>query len=465
MSETQKNNKKRRRGLWIGLGVIAIVLLVVGFSIWRSRQTTAELLAGLETEPYQRQNLDSNIYGTGSVEPSQSAILTWSASGTVGDIYVSLGEEVKKDDILMSLDPDSVSADILQAQIDVINAQNNLDDLHENWQSDLAQAKLDLLNAEEDLDDLETDRKIMNYQRCTDERLQDLEDELDQAELIYKYRQNADTLRAVNTAQANLDYCNAGYTEQEIAEAELKVELGEAKVADLQEQVDILTNGPDPDQVTILETQLAMAQSRADSLVVKAPFDGVITALPVQEGDVIQTGSQAAQLDDLSNLYLDVQISEVDIPLVALDQPAELVFDAYYEKTFTGHLIQISPVGTSVQGVVEYDVRIQMDEDTNGRIKPGMTAAVSIIVEEKDDVFVVPNDAIVMVDNQESVYVERNGTFVAVPVTLGGYSDTYSEVLSADIEEGEMIVLNPPDELTGELPFGGPPSGFGNFGN
>ncbi len=85
-------------------------------------------------------------------------------------------------------------------------------------------------------------------------------------------------------------------------------------MADLQEQVDILTEGPDPDQVTILETQLDMAQNRADSLLVKAPFDGVITALPVQEGDLIQAGSQAAQLDDLSNLYLDVQISEVDIP-------------------------------------------------------------------------------------------------------------------------------------------------------
>lgn len=466
MSETQKNIKNRRWGLWITLAVVAVVLVVVGISIWRNQQNTAETFASLETEPYQRMNLNANIYGTGSVQPVQSASLTWSASGTVGDIFVHLGQQVQKDDILMSLDPESVSADTLQAQIDVINAQNNLDDLHDNWQADLAQAKLDLLNAEEDLDDLSLDRLVMNYQRCSDERIEELEDELDKAERFYKFQSNADNLQAVNTAQANLDYCNADYTEQEIAEAELKVELAEANVADLQEQVDILTNGPDPDQVTIMETQLAMAQSRADSLVVKAPFSGVITALPAQEGDVIQVGSQAAELDDLSTLYLDVQISEVDIPLVALDQPAELVFDAYYDETFTGHIIQISPVGTSVQGVVEYDVRIQMDKGTNGRIKPGMTAAVNIIVEEKDNVFVIPNDAILMIDNQESVYVERNGTYVAVPVTLGGYSDSYSEVLNADIEEGESIVLNPPDELTGAMPFGGGgPAGFGGFGN
>ena len=464
MSETQSKNKKRRRGLWIALAVIAVVLLAVGFGIWRNRQAASEVLANLETEPYQRQNLDANIYGTGTVEPSQSAVLTWSTSGTVGEVYVTLGQTVQKDEILMTLDPESVSVDILQAQIDVINAQNNLDDLYDNWQSDLAQAKLDLLNAQNDLDDLSTDREIMNYQRCTDERIDDLEDQLDQAETIYKYRQNADTLKAVNTAQANLDYCNAGYTEQEIAEAELKVQLAEAKVADLQDQVNILTEGPDPDRITILETQLAIAQNRADSLLVKAPFDSVVTALPVQSGDLVQTGTKAAQVDDLSNLYLDVQISEVDIPLVAVNQPAELVFDAYYEETFTGHVIQISPVGSSVQGVVEYDVRIQMDESADGRIKPGMTAAVNIIVEEKDDVFVVPNDAIVMVDDQESVFVKRDGMYVAVPVTLGGYSDNYSEVLSADIEEGELIVLNPPSELTGDMPFG-PNSQFRGFGN
>lgn len=465
VSETQKNKKKRRWGLWIALAVIAIILVLVGVSIWRNRQAAAETLASLETEPYQRMNLNANIYGTGTVQPAQSAVLTWSAGGTVGAVNVSLGDTVHKDDILMSLDPESVSVDILQAQIDVINAQNNLNDLYDNWSADLAQAKLDLLNAQEDLDDLATERKIMNYQRCTDERIQDLEDDLDQAELIYKYRQNADTLQAVNTAQANLDYCNAGFSEQEIAEAELKVQLAEAKVADLQEQVDILTEGPDPDQVTILETQLAIAEARADSPLVKAPFDGVITELPAQVGDVVQAGSQAVQLADLSNLYLDVQISEVDIPLVAIDQPAELVFDAYFNDTFTGHVIQISPVGTAVQGVVEYDVRIQMDDNTDGRIKPGMTAAVNIVVEEKDDVFVVPNNAIVMLDGEENVFVKRDGMYVAVPVTLGGYSDSYSEVLNADIEEGELIVLNPPDSLTGDTPFSGPPSGFGGFGN
>jgi multidrug efflux pump subunit AcrA (membrane-fusion protein) len=96
-----------------------------------------------------------------------------------------------------------------------------------------------------------------------------------------------------------------------------------------------------------------------------------------------------------------------------------------------------------------------------------MTASVNIIVEEKDDVLVVPNSAIVTLDGQEQVFVNRNGNFVAVPVTLGSYSDYYSEIIEADIEEGELIVIDPPSELTGgDLPFGDTSgSPFSRMGN
>jgi multidrug efflux pump subunit AcrA (membrane-fusion protein) len=96
-----------------------------------------------------------------------------------------------------------------------------------------------------------------------------------------------------------------------------------------------------------------------------------------------------------------------------------------------------------------------------------MTAAVNIVIEEKEDIFVVPNEAIFNIDGQDHVFVQRNGSYQAVPVTLGSYSDYYSEVVDADIDEGELIVINPPAEMTGETFFGntnGPPSGF-DFGN
>jgi HlyD family secretion protein len=464
---TQNKKKKRLTWLWLILAVIVIGGLIVGWRFIQNRQNTSLALANIETEPYQRMTLNASIYGTGTVQPEQTAVLSWSTSGIVGDVNVVVGQSVSEDDLLMELDPDSLSVDILQAQIELINAQNTLDDLYKNWEAQLAQAKLDLLMAEEDLDDLATDRKIMNYQRCTDERIEELEDDLDAAEKLYDFFQTTDNLRAVNTAQANLDYCLADFTQQEVAEAELRVELGEAKVVTLQAQVDQLIDGPDPDQVAIYETQVAIAQSRLDSPRIEAPFDGVVTFLYAKHGDVVQAGQQAVQIDRLSNLVLDVEISEIDIPFVEVGQSAVLVFDAYFETTFTGEVTELSPVGKTTQGVVEYTVRIKI-LNADERIKPGMTAAVSIIFSEQKDVLVVPNDAIVSIDGQDHVYVKRNGGYEAVSVSLGNYSDYYSEVLEADIEEGELIALNPPDEITGQgfgSFSGGPPDGFGPFGD
>jgi len=462
VTEELKNKKKKSHvGWWILLGVVVVAGAFIGFRALRNQREMTQSMENIETEPYQRQTLSAYIYGTGTVQPIQTAILAWSANGIVGEVNAKLGQFVEEDTLLMSLETDSLSVDILQAEIEVINAQNNLDNLHDRWESDLAQAKLDLSKANEDLENLESERTIMNFQRCTDERLEELEDALELAERFYNASQSSDNLLAVNIAQANVNYCRADYTEREVAEAELQLTLGETRVADLQEKVDLLSEGPDPDQVTILETQLAIAQTRLDSPMIEAPFDGVVTEVSAQEGDLIQVGTQAIRLDDLSDLYLDVLISEIDIPFVKVGQSAGLVFDAYFEDTFAGEVTEIAIVGQNVQGIVEYTVRVNL-KDADDRIKPGMTAAVNIVVDVKENILVVPNDAIVNIDGQDFVFVLRNDDYDDVPVVLGSYSDYYSEVLEADIEEDELIALNPPEEITGESSFGDGPMG-GNF--
>ena len=465
MKEAGQTKKKRRTWLWIVIGLGVVVALFVGWRVIDARQQAARLAASLETESYQRRDLSAFIYGTGSVQPSQSAVLTWTTSGTVGEVNISVGDLVQKDDLIIALDPDSLSVDVLQAQIDVINAQNALDELYQNWEADLAQARLDLLNAEDALENLENRRRRMNFNRCSDERLEDLEEAYERAEQVYNFNPDARTLQALNTALANLNFCRSDYSEREIAEADLEIALSDSRVANLRKRVDSLIDGPDPDQETILETRLAIAQSRLDSPLIRAPFNGVVTELSSQIGDVIQAGSTAVHIDNLADLRLNVQISEIDIPFVEIGQPVQLVFDAYFEQVFNGEVREISPVGRTVQGVVEYTVRIVM-QDNDQRIKPGMTAAVTIVIKEKQDIFVVPNDAIVSRNGQSHVYVARNGSYEAVPVNLGSYSDFYSEVIEAEINEGELIVLNPPASITGEMPFGGGPrGGFNGFGN
>ena len=168
-------------------------------------------------------------------------------------------------------------------------------------------------------------------------------------------------------------------------------------------------------------------------------------------GDQAKVGAQAIRVSDLTRLFVDVPISEVDIPQVKVGQTADLVFDAYYEQTYTGTVTAVSPVGENRTGVVNYMVTIEL-EDGLETIKPGMTAGVSIRVEEKQNVFTLPSEAVSTLQGKDVVYVLRDGIPEAVNITIGAYSDNKVEVLKADIQPGELVVLNPPTSILDLMP-------------
>lgn len=408
----------------------------------RNKQTL-QTLQGLETVVFQKGSLTASISGTGTTRANQTALLSWGTSGTVGDVRVRIGEKVSSGQVLVALNETDLPIDILQAEMDVLSVEKSLNDLYNNVSLQLAQVELDLITAETSLDDLQTQRAAMNYQRCTDERLEDLQEKYDDAFDAHDFWPTDATLLAVDTALANLNFCKADYSQEEIAEADARIRLAEENVTSLQRKIEILQQGPDPTEVSLLETQLEIAQARLSHKTITAPFASTITGVYVLAGDLVSTGMKAVQLADLSVLYVDVQISEVDIPLVNLGQSAELVFDAYFEETYLGEIVEIAPIGTETQGVVTYNVTVKL---LNGIeiIKSGMTAAVNIITEQKTDAYIVPGEAVVNLDGTDTIYVIRNGVPVAVEVEVGAYSNRNLEILSGEIQDGELIVINPP---------------------
>jgi HlyD family secretion protein len=112
-------------------------------------------------------------------------------------------------------------------------------------------------------------------------------------------------------------------------------------------------------------------------------------------------------------------------------------------------------MGASVQGVVSFRVTVELD-DADASVRPGLTAAVNLVVEEIEDVLLVPNRAVRVRDGDRVVYVLRDGLPQFVPIRLGVSSETDSEVLDGDLQEGDLIILNPPAEMP---EFGSPPPG------
>ena len=155
----------------------------------------------------------------------------------------------------------------------------------------------------------------------------------------------------------------------------------------------------------------------------------------------------------MSELFVEVLISEVDIPAVQVGQPVSLFFDAYFEEEFSGVVSDVSESGDRSTGVVNYTVTVKM-EDLSERIKPGMTAAVSILTAEKPNTLVIPSESIFSRDGLNYVYVLRDGNLEMTQVKVGAYSNQLIEVLETDIAEGELIVINPPIDIISNFGMG-----------
>ncbi|HMX76272.1 MAG TPA: hypothetical protein PKE35_18605, partial [Anaerolineales bacterium] len=137
---------------------------------------------------------------------------------------------------------------------------------------------------------------------------------------------------------------------------------------------------------------------------------------------------------------------------VAIGQPAVLTFDAILGKEYHGEVVEVGQAGDTVQGVVSFTVTVELT-DADELVKPGMTAAVNVVIEEQKDMLLIPNRAVRLVDGERVVYLLVDGQPVQVKIKLGSSSDTMSVLAEGDIKEGDLIILNPPSNNGG--PFGG----------
>jgi len=243
-----------------------------------------------------------------------------------------------------------------------------------------------------------------------------------------------------------------GYADAEtIADADEKLALATAQLEDAQRAYDRVKNGPSAEDIAAAQARVSAAQATLDMANISAPFAGTVTQAIPAVGDQVATGSAAFRVDDLSHMLVDVQVSEVDINNVSIGQPVSLNFDAILGKEYHGEVVEAGQAGDTVQGVVNFTVTVEIT-DADELIKPGMTAAVNIVVSEIKDALLVPNRAVRLVNNERIVYVLREGKPVQVKVRLGQSSDTMSVLASGDLKEGDLVILNPPSQ---NGPFGG----------
>ena len=413
---------KFSRRTWIIIGVIVVVALAAVFIF----STRGEPVSVFQTTKAERGNLVATVGATGSVRARQSAVLVWQTTGIVNAVNADVGTRVSRNDVLASLDKASLNQSIILAESDLTSAQKALEDL---LNSDTSRAEA-----------LRTlDKAEAAYEKAYNWRIQ-LNGKIDIKDYYYD-----------NGVLKVKEYRGLASAET-IADADEDLALKEAQLNDARRKYERLKDGADPAEVSAAEARIAAAQSTLNLAFIAAPFDGTVTQAEPAVGDQASTGAVAFRVDDLSHLLVDVQVSEVDINTLSIGQTAALTFDAILGKEYHGEIAEVGQAGDNVQGVVNFTVTIELT-DADELVKPGMTAAVNIVVQEVKDVVLVPNRAVRLVDAERVVFVLVNGIPQQVKVELGSSSDTMSVLVGGDLKEGDEIILNPPS-VSGS-PFGG----------
>ena len=381
----RKKKKTRRR--WI-FAALAIVLVAV-FGLMAMRDGTEIDPSRLAT--IERGDVARSVVATGKIQPLTQVEIKSKASGIVEKLLVHYGDTVKEGQILAELDKELLHAGVREARANLLAAEA----AYERNRVEAEGPDIPFLKAS-----MDRSKKLYAEGLIAPQILED-------AEMAYQMGLNRRT-----AAQSN-----AAVTKAEVERARAALERA--------------------------ETDLRYAT-------IRSPMDGLILSRDVEVGDAVSSililGSQATlvmTMGDVSEVYVLGKVDEADIGQVYLGQQARIVVESFKDKKFVGEVTKISPFGVEVDNVTTFEVRVSI-KNPGGELKTNMTANAEIILEEKKDVLLVPESAV--------VYDRERNTSLEVPdpkaphgkrevqVTLGISNGVKTELVEG-LEEGGQVVL------------------------
>ena len=208
------------------------------------------------------------------------------------------------------------------------------------------------------------------------------------------------------------------------------------------------------DEATIQQRQASLdaAQVNLDYANIVSPVDGTVVSRNVTMGQTVASSFQTPTLfliaTDLAKMEVDANVSESDIGGIKPGNKATFTVDAYAKRTFEGTVSQVRQSPQTVQNVVTYDIVISVD-NSDLTLMPGMTAASRIVVEQRDDVIRVPNQALRYIpksiagavkSGHAQIWLLRDGNPDSISVVTGLDDDNFTEIASGDVKPGDLVI-------------------------
>lgn len=324
-------------------------------------------------------------------------------------------------------------ADLTSAESAVRTAQGALDDarlklaalVEGPTAADLAQAEGQVANATASLRSAEAKLKAL-LGGATPEDLAIAQAAVDAAQA------------GVRAAETKLAQLKAGALESEIQAAAASVASARATLA-AKAGVDPAEVALAQEQVRSAEIAVRQAEIELSNATLVAPFDGVVLSVEGNPGE--QAGSTASvTIADTGQKRIEVSVDENDVAKLQVGQRVLVTFDALPDQRLNGRVAMIAPSAVVQQGVATYPVWIEIDPGSR-TLPGGMTASVSIVVDERQNVLVIPNRAIRQTARGRTVEVLLpDGSRETRVVQVGLSNDQMSEIVSG-LREGEIVVL------------------------
>jgi len=251
-----------------------------------------------------------------------------------------------------------------------------------------------------------------------------------------------------------LNEAGAGETSQvstasaTVASAELLVSVQEATVETARASLALAKADPRAVDTAAFEAQvrqanasLGIASEQFKKTQITAPFDGQLTDIHPEVGEYAVAGQTSVQMLATGEYQIMAAVDETDITKVALNDEAEVTFDAFGDdQVFAGYIAKINPAETVVEGLVSYQITVYLNEDVPA-IRSGLSADITIITEELEDVLLVPNRAILTENMVKYVRIMDGGEVRQREVEVGVRGDGGDSQIVNGVKEGEEIVV------------------------
>ena len=402
MANGNGKGKKKRRLFYILGGLLVVILIVVGLvaATRGSSKIDASKLAKVE-----KGDLAKSVVATGKIQPVTNVEVKSKASGIVQSLLVDYGDTVKKGQILAELDKQQILAQVNQQRASLEAAE-----------AAARAAEADLEHAKVDAEGPDVPLLKRAYERAQG-----------------MAKDGVVSASALDDAQKNYELA---LNKQQLGKANVVSSAAKLKQAQA--------------QVAQAKAQLEEREEEYRNSTIVAPLDGMVLSRDVEVGDAVSSililGSSATlvmTLGDIHEVYVKGKVDETDIGKVYIGQEARIKVESYKDRTFSGKVTKISPMGVEKDNVTTFEVRVSID-NAKGELKSQMTANAEIILEEHKSVLMIPEGSLIYdKDRKASVEVpDPNGKDgkKKVAVTVGISNGSKTELLSG-LKEGQQVIL------------------------